>query len=87
MSDYWDDVINDAGNQSVSVFSEKASSLVKLTNKEIEELIPAGVDQAKFAELMKLVNDSTKSNSEKAAQVRNITGFAEIAVNLIAKLA
>ena len=87
MSSYWDTVIADAGNDSVAEFSNKASSLIKLTNKEIEEMIPEGVDHGKFAELMKVVDDSAKSNSEKAEQIRNISGFAEIAVNLLTKLA
>lgn len=87
MSSYWDEIIENAGNDSVSEFSDKASSLIKLTNQEIEEAIPQGVDHAKFAELMKVVNDSAKSNREKADQIRNISGFAEIAVNLLIKLA
>lgn len=87
MSSYWDEIIENAGNDSVSEFSDKASSLIKLTNQEIEEAIPQGVDHAKFAELMKVVNDSAKSNREKADQIRNISGFAEIAANLLTKLA
>ena len=87
MSNYWDDIITSSGNESIESFSNKASSLIKLTNKEIEEAIPEGVDHAKFAELMKVVNSSTLSNQEKANQIRNITGFAEIAANLLGKLA
>ena len=86
MSGYWDNIIENAGNESISEFSDKASSLIKLTNKEIQETIPDGVDHAKFAELMSVVNDSAKSNSEKADQIRNISGFAEIAANLLTKL-
>jgi len=86
MPGYWDDIIENAGNESLSEFSEKASSLVKLTNKEIEEAIPEGVDHGKFADLMKLVADATKTNAEKAAQIRDISGFAEIAANLLTKL-
>lgn len=87
MSGYWDSIIENASNESISEFSDKASSLIKLTNKEIQEAIPDGVDHAKFAELMSVVNDSAKSNSEKAEQIRSISGFAEIAANLLTKLA
>lgn len=86
MSDYWDNIIENAGNESISEFSDKASSLIKLTNEEIQEAIPSGVDHAKFAELMSVVNNSAKSNTEKAEQIRNISGFAEIAANLLTKL-
>ena len=86
MSNYWDSIIEDAGNEAISTFTEKASSLVKLTNKEIEEAIPEGVDHAKFAELMKVVDDASITNTEKANQIRSISGFAEITVNLLTKL-
>jgi hypothetical protein len=86
MSNYWDTLIAEAGKKSISEFSESASSLTKLTKEEIVDLIPAGVDHAKFAELMSIVKDSTKSNIEKAAQIRKVTGFAEIATNLLIKL-
>lgn len=87
MSDYWDDIISEAGNESLNEFAGKASSLIKLTDKEIEEAIPNGIEHVKFAELMKTVNDSAKSNNEKAEDIRNISGFAEIAANLLIKLA
>ena len=86
MSNYWDDVIENAGNESVSEFSDKASSLTKLTKQEIAEAIPQGIDHAKFAELIKVVNDAALSNTEKADQIRNISGFAEIAANLLKKV-
>lgn len=86
MSDYWDSVIESAGNESIEGFSEKASSLIRLTNKEIEEVIPEGVDHAKFAELMSVIDDATRSNSEKAEQIRSVSGFAEITANLLKKL-
>lgn len=86
MSDYWDSIIEDAGNESLAEFSDKASSLTKLTNKEIEEAIPDGIDHAKFAELMQIVNDAAKSNEEKAKAIRETVGFSEIAANLLIKL-
>ncbi len=86
MSNYWDEIISTAGDQSISEFSDRASSLIKLTNQEIEDAIPQGVDHAKFAELMKVVNDATKSNQEKAENIRSTIGFAEIAANLLLKL-
>jgi hypothetical protein len=87
MSDYWDDIIENAGNESLDEFSNKASSLIKLTNEEIKDAIPEGIDHAKFAELMKIVNDNAKSNEEKAKAIRETVGFAEIAANLLIKLA
>lgn len=86
MSNFWDQVIQTAGDQSVAEFSDKASSLIKLTNQEIQDAIPEGVDHTQFASLMAVVNDATKSNQQKAEQIRNTVGFAEIAANLLTKL-
>ena len=86
MSNYWDKIIENAGNESISEFSDKASSLIKLTKKEIQEAIPEGINHTEFAKLMSVVNDSTQSNQQKADQIRTISGFAEIAANLLTKL-
>ncbi len=86
MSDYWDNIIDDAANDAMETFSEKLSSHTKLTVKEIEELVPGEVDKAKLAELMKVVDDASKSNQEKAEAIRNTAGYAEIAANLLVKL-
>jgi len=83
MSDYWDKLIE--GDDSLEQFSKKASSLIKLTNAEIQKVIPEGVDHKRFAELMKIVSDSKTSNKEKAEAIRKISGFAEIAANLLTK--
>jgi hypothetical protein len=86
MASFWDDAIQSAGDQSIEEFSEKASSLIKLTNQEIQDDIPVGVDHKQFANLMAVVNDASKSNQEKAQQIRATVGFAEIAANLLTKL-
>ena len=86
MSNYWDTLISDAESESIDIFTEKASSLVKLTNDQIKSLIPQGVDHAKFAQLMKIVNDAALTNDEKAQHIRNVSDFAQIAVNIISKL-
>ncbi|MBU2647869.1 hypothetical protein KKI24_24385 [bacterium] len=87
MSDFWDKLIKDAGEKSIEEFCDKASSEIKLTNSEIELMIPQEVDKKKFAELMRVVKSTALNNTEKAKQIREVTGFAEIAVNLIEKLA
>jgi len=86
MDDYWDKIIGEAAEKSIKEFADKASSHVKLTQTEIEEIIPQGLDKTKFAELIKVIKDSTKSNKEKAENIRNISGFAEMAANIIAKI-
>ncbi len=86
MSNYWDTLITDSENESIDSFTEKASSLIRLTNDQIKSLIPQGVDHAQFAQLMKIVSDAALTNNEKAQHIRNVSGFAQIAVNIITKL-
>ncbi|KKD61717.1 hypothetical protein RN22_03615 [Grimontia sp. AD028] len=85
MSSDWEKIIASAGEQSLKEFSESASSHLKLTQKEIKGVIPQGTDHKKLAELISVVKSSKLSNEEKADSIRKISGFAEIAVNLIKK--
>lgn len=86
MQNAWEQIINQAAEESITDFSEKASSFVKLTNKEIEGLIPKDVEHSKFAELMQVVNNTALSNQDKAEYIRRVSGLAEISANLIAKI-
>lgn len=86
MNNHWQSIIQDAAKETVSDFSEKVSSLIRLTNKEIEAAIPEGVDHSKFAELIQIVNDNAISNEKKADQIRKVEGYAEIAANLLIRL-
>lgn len=86
MSNDWQGIIQDAAKETASDFSEKVSSLIRLTNKEIEAAIPEGVGHGKFAELIQVVSDNAISNEEKADQIRKVEGYAEIAANLLIRL-
>jgi hypothetical protein len=81
----WDEIIAIADAEAKETFISEASSLVRLTNEEIENIVPQEVEYKKFAELMKVVHDATMSNREKAESLRTISGFAEIAVNILSK--
>lgn len=81
----WDQIIDEADRVAKEEFISDASSLVKLTNEEIEAIIPPEVDHKHFAELIAVVHDAQKSNMEKAEAIRNSVEFAKIAVNLVAK--
>lgn len=69
-------------------YASEASDIAKLTKKQVSEIIEeAAVDKDKVSELMVLITDATKTNKQKAKAIKNITGFAEVAVSLIGKLA
>ncbi|WP_041598590.1 hypothetical protein [Hahella chejuensis] len=80
------DIIETASQESLSDFCNKASKVVRLTNEEIAEIIPDGIEHKRFAELIQIVNDTSASNQEKADKIRNVAGYAEIVANLLTKL-
>lgn len=86
MDSSWEEIRKQAKKQTDNTFASKASSLTRLTDDEIKEITPNGLDKERFATLLEIVSDATKSNNEKAEAIRNITGLAEIAVPLLLKL-
>lgn len=68
-------------------FATEASDIAALTKKQVSEIIAeSGVNKETLANLMATVSDATKTNQQKAQALRNINGFAEVAVSLISKL-
>jgi hypothetical protein len=60
---------------------------VKLTRQQISQVLDeTSVDAAKLREFVRIVTDAERSNADKASQIRNIDGLAEIAVSLAGKL-
>jgi chorismate mutase len=69
-------------------FASEASDIATLTKKQVSEIIAeSGINKETLANLMAVVSDVTKTNQQKAQAIRNINGFAEVAVSLIGKLA
>ena len=82
----WKEILENAKEKTDHEFASEASSLIHLTDEEIKEITPEPLDREKFAELMTIVKDATKSNKEKAAAIRSINGLAEIAVSLLLRV-
>lgn len=81
----WEKILAEAKEKTDREFAEEASSLTRLTAEEIKKIVPQPLDKEKFAKLMSIVKDATKSNEEKANAIRNIDGLAEIAISLLLK--
>ena len=83
----WQKLRNRAKDIANDEYASEASSIIRLTKKEISAIIDeAAVDKEKLSELISVVNEASKSNNQKAEAIRNITGLAEVAVSLIGKL-
>lgn len=83
----WKAILDGAKQTTDDDFANKVSSLTALTDEEIKELTPKSGDPQKLATLLGVVADATKTNQQKADAIRNIAGLAEIAVDVIGKLA
>ncbi|OGR26159.1 MAG: hypothetical protein A2277_08195 [Desulfobacterales bacterium RIFOXYA12_FULL_46_15] len=86
MDSTWEEIRKKAKEQTDDTFASKVSSLTRLTDDEIKEIIPNALDKERLATLLGIVADATKSNNEKAEAIRNINGLAEIAIPLLLKL-
>ncbi len=83
----WQKLRKKSKNMADAEYAAEASNIIHLTKNEISEIVSeAAVDKDKLSELIAVVNDSAKTNLQKAEAIRNISGFAEVAASLIGKL-
>ena len=83
----WKSIIEAAAKQTDVELASQISSLSRLTDAEIAKIAPERPDKERLVQLLTIVADATKSNTEKAVAVRNTAGFAELAVSVIKTLA
>lgn len=62
------------------------SSLVTLTQSDIQEVFPEKSDKEDFAELMKIVKSGTSQNQKINSIVENSEKFGKIMISLLSKI-
>jgi len=83
----WEELHKKAKEMSKKQYSSQVSDLSSLTQKEVNSIIKESqVDKDKLSELIKIINDSSKSNKQKAKAIKTTKDLAEVAVALIGKL-
>lgn len=82
----WDEIIDKAFEKAEIDFASEFSSLTRLTDDEVKEFVTTPVDQKRFAELVAVVRDETKSNQKKAAAISRIEGAMDLIVPILGKL-
>lgn len=82
----WDKIINDAFDKTDEEFASEFSGLTRLTDDELKDFIKTPEDKEKFALLISIVKDTTKSNNQKAQALSNIDGALDLIVPLLGKL-
>jgi energy-coupling factor transporter ATP-binding protein EcfA2 len=87
MATDWDKIANDAATATDAHFSSLISSLTRLNDDEIENVIlETGISKQELASILKEVNDATKSNEAKATAINNIGKGMQTLVAIASKL-
>ncbi len=87
MSNDWDQLAKEAGESTDDHFKNTMSILTRLNDQEIEDLImETGISQQDLANVLKEVKAASKSNTDKANAIRNITNGVDVLVGLVARL-
>jgi hypothetical protein len=78
-------IIANAANDSDTAFASKMSSLTRLNDAEIQELLNQGISKNDLSQLLQELQDASRSNEAKAAAIRNIRGGVETLITIAAK--
>lgn len=83
MSKSWAEIVAEAGAMTDAELSNTISSMSRLTEQDIQRIAPNLVNKQDLLRVMSIVQDSTKSNQEKASAIQNIAGAVEIVSMLL----
>ena len=82
----WDEIANQSAQATDEHFSSKISSLTSLNDEEIKSLIHnTGISKKDLTAVLKEVKDATKSNTDKANAIKNISKGVDVVVELASK--
>jgi len=69
--------------QTDAEFTNEFSSLTRLTNDDIKDLInKTGIDQKSLVTVMKVINDATMENEQKARSIQNINKGVDVLIGI-----
>lgn len=66
--------------------ADDMSSLVSLTQSEVQDIFPEKSDKEDFSELMKIVKSHTSQNQKITAIVQNSEKFGKVMISLLSKI-
>lgn len=82
----WDEIANQASQSTDEQFKSQISSLTRLNDEEIEAIIvETGISNQDLTKVLMEVKDATKSNTNKANTIKNISKGVDVLVGLAAK--
>jgi len=86
MSDLLRDLINEAAAQTDNELQSSISSLTRLNDAEIQEIMAEGISKQDLVKIIKEIKDATKSNRQKATTFNNINGGVEALIGIASKI-
>jgi len=78
-------IIAQSAHDSDATFAGKMSSLTRLNDTEIQELLDQGISKSDLSHLLQELQDASRSNEAKAAAIKNIRGGVETLITIAAK--
>tara|TARA_B100000965_G_C19368520_1_gene659228 strand:+ start:289 stop:552 length:264 start_codon:yes stop_codon:yes gene_type:complete len=83
----FDDLLNQAEQQTNEELATKLSSLTALKDEELKSLMEEdGVEKQNIIKLMSILSDASKDNTEKAKAIDNIAGASKVVIALLKKV-
>ena len=78
-------IIEESGNRTDERLASRISSLVRMTDEEIQELFPDPADVAKLADLMTIVKSAEDRNTKINNLVANAESLSGVVLTLLGK--
>lgn len=83
----FDDLLDQADQQTNDELASKLSSLTALKDEELKSLMEEdGVEKQNIIKLMSILSDASKDNTEKAKAIDNIAGASKVVIALLKKV-
>lgn len=85
LNDILQNIVDKAEQQTEEELNKELSSLIRLTDNELKELLLIGINKTDLVQVIKEVKDATKNNHAKAIAINNINGGIEAVVGIVGK--
>lgn len=80
----WDEIARKAREETNSKFREEISTLVRLNDDDIKSIIKqSNIDSERFAEIIKIMKDSSLTNHKKAKAIKDIDNGLRAVIGIV----
>ena len=83
----WNNLLQEAVNETDASLASKISSLCHLTDADISSIAPSKVDKDNLVKVLTVVKDQTLSNEKKVQALQQIGNSLDLLIGIAAKIA